>query len=251
MSLAVLSDLHGNLPALEAVLGEVEASGAQRLFIGGDVAYGPFVREMLDRLLALGDGALWIRGNADRELVEFWDQGTTHVPVPDDQRRALEWEAGQIERRHRDFLASLPPRRTVDVEGLGPVLFCHGSPRSDEEIITPLTSEERLGRLLAGVEERVVVCGHTHVPFDRQAGGVRVVNAGSVGMGYGPPGAAWALLGSGVELRHTEYDHEQAAALFRASGHPLSGAFAEGLERPSSAVEASAFFEALALRREG
>lgn len=94
------------------------------------------------------------------------------------------------------------------------------------------------------------MCGHTHVPFDRAVGGVRVVNAGSVGMGYGPPGASWALIGPGVELRHTEYDREHAATRFRQSGHPLSETFAEDVERPASAQEASTFFEELALRRE-
>ncbi|WP_102125345.1 metallophosphoesterase family protein [Deinococcus planocerae] len=250
MPLAALYDVHGNLPALEAVLDEVERVGARQVLIGGDVAYGPFVRETLDLLLALGDRAGWVRGNADRELVEFFDTGTTGASLPDDQRRALAWEAQRLDRSHRDFLAALPHRRRVEVEGLGPVLFCHGSPRSDEEIITRLTSEERLARLLAGVEERVVVCGHTHVPFDRVVGGVRVVNAGSVGMGYGPPGASWALLGPGVEVRHTGYDRERAAALFRRSGHPLGDTFAENVERPASAEEASTFFEELALRRE-
>lgn len=250
MPLAALYDVHGNLPALEAVLAEVEHLGVRQVLIGGDVAYGPFVRETLDLLLTLGDRAVWIRGNADRELVEFFDGGATRSPVPDDQRQALAWEAGQMTQAHRDFLAALPHRRTQEVEGLGPVLFCHGSPRSDEEIITNLTSDERLGRILAGVEERVVVCGHTHVPFDRVVGGGRVVNAGSVGMGYGPPGASWALIGPGVELRRTGYDRKQAAALFRQSGHPLGETFAEGMERPTSAQEASAFFEELALRRE-
>ncbi|WP_216328629.1 metallophosphoesterase family protein [Deinococcus aestuarii] len=250
MPIAALSDVHGNLPALEAVLAEVERLGVERVLIGGDVAYGPFVRETLDRLLALGDRAVWIRGNADRELVEVFDGGTAGASLPDDQRRALAWEVGRIDRAHRDFLAALPHRRRVEVEELGPVLFCHGSPRSDEEIVTTLTSGERLARLLAGVEERVVVCGHTHVPFDRVVGGVRVVNAGSVGMGYGPPGASWALLGPGVELRHTDYDRERAAALFRRSGHPLSETFAGNVERPASAQKASTFFEELALRRE-
>lgn len=248
MRVATLYDIHGNLPALEAVLEELECADIDHIVIGGDVAYGPQVRETLDRLLALGDRAIWIRGNADRELMEFYDHGG--APPVEDIRLALDWEARSIERRHRDFLAALPLQRTLEIEGLGPVLFCHGSPRSDEEIITRLTSEARLQGLLAGVQERTVVCGHTHVQFDREVGGTRVLNAGSVGLPYDAPGAYWGLLGPQVELRRTPYDRERAVARIRGSGHPLSSTFVANLEQPTSAGEASAGFERLALQRE-
>jgi putative phosphoesterase len=248
MRVAALYDIHGNLPALEAVLEELDRGGIDRIVIGGDVAYGPQVRGTLDRLLALGNRAVWLRGNADRELVEFYD----HVAAPqaEDIRLALDWEARSIERRHRDFLAALPMRLTLDVEGLGPVLFCHGSPRSDEEIVTRLTPETRLRGVLARVQERTVICGHTHVQFDREVGSVRVLNAGSVGLPYDAPGAYWALLGPQAELRRTPYDRDLAVARIRASGHPLSGTFIANLEQPTSDGEASAWFEQLAVQRE-
>jgi len=251
MSVAALYDLHGNLPALGAVLADLDRVGAEHVLIGGDVAYGPFVRETLDRLLALGDRAIWIRGNADRELVEFFDTGRTRAPVSEDTLRALAWEASRLERRHRDFLAALPPTRRLEVEGLGPVLFCHGSPHSDEEIITAVTPDARLRRLLGGVTERVVVCGHTHVQFARELDGRQVLNAGSVGLPYQEPsGAYWAWLGPGLELRRTAYDPGRAAARIRASGHPLAEEFARILEQPPSAEETGAFFERLACERE-
>ncbi|MEF2277650.1 metallophosphoesterase family protein [Deinococcus sp. YIM 134068] len=253
MALAVLSDLHGNLPALEAVLEEVERLGVERLLICGGVARGLFVRETLDLLLSLGGRALWLRGDAERDLVEFYDHGTARDSLSPGDLWGLEWEAGQIERRHRDFLAALPGCLTVDVEGLGPVLFCHGSPRSDGDILTPLTPEERLGHVLAGVEERVVICGQL-VAFDRLVGGVHVVGTGSAGhlsrpLGR-PPGAVWALLSPGVEFRRAGYDRGRAVARFRESGHPLSDSWLEALKFPLFPDGMSAFLEERARRRE-
>jgi len=250
MTIAAIYDLHGNLLALDAVLEEIEPLGVDRILIGGDVAFGPLVRETLDRLMELGDRCVWIRGNADRELVSFFDGGTTDSFLPDEVRRAGAWESQHITRFHRDFLAALPQHQVLNVEGLGEVLFCHGSPRSDEEIITSATSEERLRRILSGVTQKTVICGHTHVQFDRHLGDIRVVNAGSLGMPYEEPGAYWVLLGPTVELRRTLYDREQAATAFLASGHPLIETFVENLEHPTSAEEATAFFETMALRRD-
>jgi diadenosine tetraphosphatase ApaH/serine/threonine PP2A family protein phosphatase len=135
------------------------------------------------------------------------------------------------------------------VDGLGSVLFCHGSPRSDEEIITAITPPKRLDPMLDGVREQVIVCGHTHVQFDRIVGDRRLVNAGSVGMPYeGKAGiACWALLGPDVELRRSHYDVESAAEAIRASGYPDAEEFVqEYILAPESAEEATAHFEGLA-----
>jgi predicted phosphodiesterase len=111
-------------------------------------------------------------------------------------------------RRDTRFIRGNADRElAVEVEGLGSVLFFHWSPRSDEEIITRLTADERLAPMVDDVAEPVVVCGHTHVQFDRAIDDRRVINAGSVGMPYQhQPGAYWALLTDVVELRRTEYD---------------------------------------------
>jgi predicted phosphodiesterase len=185
----------------------------------------------------------FIRGNADREVLEPSEEAEDG----DVWKAAARWVARRLTLQQRDLLARLPPVETLDVDGLGPALFCHGSPRSDEEIITRATSEERFAQMLAGVGERVVVCGHTHVQFDRRVRGFRVVNAGSVGMPYeAAPGAYWALLGPGVELRRTPYDVARAAELVSESDFPAAHEFSSNLTGPTSDEEATEFFEAVA-----
>lgn len=247
MRVAALYDIHGNLPALEAVLAEVEDAHPDVVLVGGDVALGPFPRETLERLDSLAEGVRFIRGNADRMLVEA--AGDSAGPSPWPERQA--WTRAQLTDEQRRLFASLRQTAALDVDGLGEVLFCHGSPRSDEEIITRATSADRLSDVLSGVEQRVVVCGHTHVQFDRTIGGVRLVNAGSVGMPYeDEPGAYWALLGPDVELRRTEYDLERAADAIRATGFPDADGFAdEQVLHPAGADEATEHFERMALER--
>jgi predicted phosphodiesterase len=256
-SVAVLNDIHGNLPALEAVLVELVALAPDCIVVGGDVAAGPFPRETLDRLMGLaasGVPVCFVRGNADREMVERFDQLVSErdTYAAEGDPSGLTWLARQITPVQRDFLAGFSDIVTIDVTMLGRALFCHGSPRSDEEIITSVTSEERLAGILADVAEPVIVCGHTHVQFDRRLGRQRVVNAGSVGMPYeGRPGACWALLGPDVQLRRTAYDVPAAAALVERSAYPDAETFAgRYLLNPPQAAEASAFFERMALERE-
>jgi predicted phosphodiesterase len=248
MRVAALYDVHGNLPALEAVLAEVEAAEVDRVVVGGDIAIGPLPHASLERLLALGEQAVFLRGNGDREIAADPPAAGTGLWV-----ERTRWSAQQLERGARAWLAALPDTQTVAVDGLGNVLFCHGSPRSDEEILTRISPEERVAEALAGVEEAVVVCGHTHVQFDRQVAGRRLVNAGSVGMPYeAQPGAYWALLGPEVELRRTEYDLEAAAAAIRATGFPGADelAAANVLTVPS-AEEATEQFERMAEAQAG
>jgi putative phosphoesterase len=248
MKIAALHDIHGNLPALEAVLSEIEREGVDVIVVGGDMVPGPMPRDVLEVLLSLGDRVSWIRGNCEREVVEAFDGGTFSHIKSKEVRAATMWTAGQMERGDRDFMAGLPEKITLHVEGIGEILFCHGSPRSDMEILTVATPVERLGEALAGVKEHVVVCGHTHMQFDRVCEGKRVVNAGSVGMPYGDPGAYWLLLGPDVSLRKTNYDLEGAAALVRKSEYPLAQDFADNnILRPETAQEAIAYFERMAI----
>ena len=210
---AALYDVHGNLPALEAVLAEVDADAT--VLVGGDVASGPFPVETLDRLRAFGERVHFVRGNADRVL-DFAGENTGEQWV-----QSRRWVAERLGEESLAFLAGLPVDVTLDVETLGPVRFCHGAPGSDETVITRVTSAERLRGLLAGVEERVVVCGHTHIQFDRAVDEIRVLNAGSVGAPYeGRRGAYWLELGPGVTFRRTDYDVEAAVAAIRATGYP-------------------------------
>jgi predicted phosphodiesterase len=240
MRVAALYDVHGNLPALEAVLAEVDAD---TILVGGDVALGPMPKETLS--LLRDRGATFIRGNCDREVAtpsegeELWT-------------RRARWVHEQLDGDELAFLRDLPHPLPMEVDGLGEVLFCHGSPRSDEEILTAITPPKRLDPILDGVTQNLVVCGHTHAQFDRLVGDRRLVNAGSVGMAYeGEPGiAAWALLGPTVELRRTPYDVEAAAALVRDTGFPEADELVnEALLHPPSAEEVTAHFESLAERQ--
>jgi putative phosphoesterase len=237
---AVIADIHGNLPALEAVLADVALEGPDLIISCGDVASGPLPIETLDVLRALPH-TRFVRGNADRSLVTAFDGGQlSDMPGP-----AADWCAAQLTREHRDFLASFSSKIPVVIDGLGRVLFCHGSPRSDVEMMTSKTPDERLRELTAGVDARVIVCGHTHMPFDRTVGRVRVINPGSVGMPYGHPGAYWALLGPEVEFRRTDYDRGAAAARIRRSAWPGAEDFAqENVLYVPSEDDAFAFFQA-------
>jgi putative phosphoesterase len=216
LRVAALYDIHGNLPALEAVLAEVEAAAPDLVVIGGDVVAGPLPSETLDRLVQLGERARWVMGNADRMVIEAYDRGGRPADPEDPIDRLDAWVARQLTREQRDRLASFDP-----VVRAGGALFCHGSPRSDEEIITALSPDARLAPMLDGVAEDVVVCGHTHHQFDRRAGGTRVVNAGSVGRpDEDEPAAYWLWLGPEPELRRTDYDIAAAVERLRASGLP-------------------------------
>jgi predicted phosphodiesterase len=249
---AALYDIHGNDAALVAVLAEIERLEVDLIVVGGDVAGGPFPCEAVDAVRALDDRAIAIRGNGERELVEArlrLDAGTARIDPDDVWSSRTHWAAGVLDQARLDWMGALPPLASVDVDGLGDVLFCHASPRSDEEIVTPLSPEARILPMLAGVAQRAIVLGHTHVQFDREVAGRRLVNAGSVGMPYeGEAAAFWALLGPGVELRRTRYDVTVTCARVRESGIPDAEEYAEGLAHPPPAAEANEFFERMATR---
>ena len=242
-SVAVLCDIHGNLPALDVVLAELRGAPPDAVVIGGDVVAGPQPREVLARLRALSWPLHWVRGNADRCVVTAFDGA---VPVAEREEPmwvADAFSASRLSRSERDLLAALPPLAELDVEGLGRVLFCHGTPHSDEERVTAVTPEPRLARILEGVEADLVVGGHTHRQFDLRAGGRRMVNAGSVGRPYErEPGAYWLRLGPGVDLRRTAYDTHAAVEAFRALGYPDAGGMAAEVDPD----EVAARFEAAA-----
>jgi putative phosphoesterase len=235
MRVAALYDIHGNLPALEAVLGEIDAD---LVVVGGDVAPGPMAGEVLDRLEALDVPTRWVMGNGDREVLE----GAGGLAPAE----LTSWTAQRLTDQQRALLASFEPTVQVDVDGLGEVLFCHGSPRSDTEIITQVTPPERLARMLEGIEAGVVVCGHTHHQFDRMIDRTRVVNAGSVGMPYqGEAAAFWLALGSDIDLRRTAYDVPAAVEQMRATGMPDIDEMMlrESLLEPVSAQWVAEYFE--------
>lgn len=230
--LACLYDIHGNLPALEAVLAEPDVAGADLVISAGDAVAGPMPVECFDALAALDERIRLVRGNADRETVARSEQ------------YGLDWCADLLGEERLARIAEWPLSVSVDVDGVGRVLVCHAVPHDDNEIVTRITPEGEFAAAFAGAEADVAVCGHTHIQFDRQAGAVRVVNAGSVGSPYeGRRGAFWVLLGPAVEHRRTEYDAEAAAAAIRATGSPTSEQLAGWLLDPPDPEETSAFFE--------
>ena len=228
MRVAALYDVHGNLPALDAVLADVERADVDRIVFGGDVISGPWPAETLARVLGLGERALVVLGNADRAL-EPW------------RREKLGDEGHAV-------VLGWPLTVSLEIDGLGNVLFCHATPRSDEEIVTRLTPEERLGEILAGVDADVVVHGHVHVRYDRRAVGYRIVNPGSVGLPYeAQPGAYWAILGPGIEQRRTDYDVDAMIGAARALGFPqLDDLVRSSLVEPIGPDEATEYFERMA-----
>src|SRR2546426_5920830 len=177
MRVAALYDVHGNLPALEAVLAEVDAD---RIVVGGDVVAGPWPAETLESLRALGDRVSFIRGNADREVIASPKPAREGGPPPE----AMEFVRARLSDDQLSFLAALPLTASIDVDGLGQVLFCHATPRDDEELLTRISPDERWADALSGLAARVAVCGHTHVQFDRRVGDIRIVHAGSGGRPY-------------------------------------------------------------------
>jgi predicted phosphodiesterase len=219
MRVAALYDVEGNLPALDAVLAEVERERPDAIVVGGDMATGPMPSETLERLRGL-EHAHFLRGNADRTVVEVRG-GERPEGLPDDVVAALAWTAEQLSDEQIDFLARLAPTISLEVDGLGSVCFCHATPRDDNELFTELTPDDAVEECLAGTAEATVVCGHTHMQFDRRVGLWRVVNAGSVGVPWDDGREPrWALLGPDVSFRRTPLDQQRAAEKIRATGWP-------------------------------
>lgn len=226
MRVAALYDIHGNLPALEAVLDDVRRANVDRIVIGGDVLPGPMPREALDRVLSLDRPTQCIHGNGDRVVLAQMT-GNDIGEVPEPYRDGIRWTARRLGADHQRALAAWPSTCRVVIDGVGDVLFCHATPRNDTEIFTRLTPDARLAPVFAGVNASMVICGHTHMPFDRTVGTTRVVNAGSVGMPFAAPaGAYWLLLGPDVHLRRTDYDYQSAADRIRATRFPQADDFA-------------------------
>ena len=247
MRVAALYDIHANMPALEAVLEEVREARVELVVIGGDVVPGPMIRATLTRLLHLDTPTQFIHGNGelavlaqidapDPSAVTYW--GTTAgAPLPEPFREVVRWTARQVRPDYTRVLASWPKTIRLDIPGLGGVLFCHGTPTSETDAFTRLTPEDVLRLVFDGLGVDLVVCGHTHMQFDRMIGTTRVVNAGSVGMPFGRTGADWLILGPDVELRNTPYDLAQAAECIRETTYPQAHELANSIQQPPAEAE--------------
>jgi len=230
VSVAVLNDIHGNLPALQATLAEIDGEPVQTLVCGGDVLWGPYQSECLTLLRERG--AEFLGGNTDREVLGG-----------DGELNA--WCRSRLSDEEREFVSGWPFSIELAIDGVGVALFCHASPRSDTEILTFLTPEPEVRSAVGSVAADAVVVGHVHQQFDRRINGIRVINAGSVGLPYeGRRGAFWTRLGPEVEFRCSDYDVERAAELLRQSGMPgIDELLADSLLDPVAPDEIAAFFE--------
>jgi len=243
MRVLALYDIHGNVDALDAVLADPRAAGPDAVVVGGDAVPGPFAVATLERLDALDVPVRFVRGNGEREVGEALGGGE---PDPDDLvARLAAITAAELGRDRARTLAQAP--LAVELDG---VLYCHATPRRDDEILTRISAAERWAQALAGVTARVVVAGHTHQQDDRTVGAVRFLNAGSVGMPYEGDGAArWAWIRDGEpELRRTPYDAAAAGARMLSAGWPDTESIEAALVAPVAPGVVTRIFEEAARR---
>ena len=235
MRVAAISDIHGNLPALEAVLAEIDREGVDDIVVAGDTAHGPWAAEIVDLLAERS--ARCVRGNADREVVDRSDLFGPLAP----------WSADRLGERRLTVVAGWPLTVELSVDGLGETLVCHSTPTSEDPIYTRITPDAELVSILGNVDADVLVCGHTHMQYDKTlSSGLRVVNPGSVGIPYeGARGAYWALLGPGVEFRRTPYDVEGAVAAIEVLGVPVDARMLEQLLDPPDSESTTEHFESI------
>lgn len=259
MRIAALYDIHGNLPALEAVLAEIHTLGVEHMVVGGDVVAGPMPVEALDRLRAEGETlpVSYIHGNAESEVLRCAAGQPIGglSPVADDAAR---WVAAQLRPDQLQFLATWPLSVTLTLADGRDVLFCHATPQNDTDVFTAQTPDHTVRALLGEVAADVLVCGHTHMQFQRTVGATQVVNAGSVGMPFGHTGAHWLLLdgesagdvAGGLAFQRTDYDRERAAERIRQSSDPEAEQFAaQNVLRAPAVSDAMAMLTGLEQRQ--
>jgi predicted phosphodiesterase len=237
VNVLALYDIHGNIDALEAVLADPRAANPDVVLVGGDVVPGPFAQATLDRLAQLD--ARWIRGNGEREVAHAIG---APEPKPDDPAAVTaKLTLDEIGAQAAKPLGDLP--LTLELDG---VLYCHATPRKDDEMVTRISSSERWAEVLSGTTAKVVVAGHTHQQDDRRVGDARFLNAGSVGMPYEGDGAArWLWVADGVpELRRTQYD-SLAAGERMLGAWPDARSLNASLVEPVEPDEITRFFEGL------
>jgi putative phosphoesterase len=236
VKILALYDIHGNPDALDAVLADLRAQEPDVVVVGGDAVPGAIAGEVLDRLDQLA-AVRWVRGNGEREVAEA---ASGSSGSGSDASETAFVTAAELGLDRSCALGDLPLTQMIDR-----VLFCHASPRRDDEILTRLSPPQRWSEALAGVDAALVVGGHTHQQDDRIVNGVRFINAGSVGLPYESDGnARWLWIEDGVpELRWTVYDHLAAGIRMLATGYPDVDSITGALTDPVDAIVVTRLFE--------
>lgn len=229
MRVAAIYDIHANYSALKAVLEEIRKANIEQVVVGGDLAWGPEPRQVMDLLMDYKDAFIFIRGNVDREVSYRYGK---EKGLDDFTAELNNWCADQLTEEHLRFLKNLPEKKTLSIDGLGEVLFVHGSPRSDEEAIRLNTTDNEIRLMIKNVSQDIIVCGHTHIQFDRFVDDKRIINAGSVGLQSRANGACWALLSTEIELKITPYDTKRASERILKSNTPYKEEFANHYLNP-------------------
>ena len=237
MLIAFLSDIHGNLPALEAAVGNAKARGAGKIICAGDMTgYGPFPNEVCLFLKERRIPA--IIGNYDQKAIEVAERGAAAAArMKQKKRKILLWTGAHLDDRSRRYLAGLPEHLTLRLPGGHHLLVVHGSPLSRDDAIYPSITRRGLEAKLGGFRPDVLVCGHTHIPFVKRIGGVLLVNCGSAGHPVdGDPRPAYALVCAEAgavprgRIVRFEYDRKGTIAALEKTSLPkgLQQDFAEG-----------------------
>lgn len=203
-SATIISDIHGVFPALRAVLEEESANPSEVLIVLGDSLAGPMPNETRELLQLHASRMVAILGNADREImaVHYGTDQYTHQGV-------FQHAADSLNQSSLTWLASLPAFESLNLTGIGEVLICHATPQNDEDVVVVDSTIDRWNQVFDGLSEQVklVLMGHTHMPFQRLVNRRRVINPGSVGLPYGGSGAHWVRISDGViETRITHFD---------------------------------------------
>ena len=224
--IATLYDIHGNLPALEAVLEQVSILPVTEIVIGGDVVLGPMPQVCLERLDQLDVPCTFIMGNCDRMVLET-RRGQKVMGVPDFVIEQLHWVKEQLSDDWMDRMEDWLFRKTIDTNGLGAVCFCHATPHSDTDIFSEGTPKASIIPLFDDSAERTFVVGHTHMQFDRLVGKKRIINSGSVGMPFDKIGAHWLVISDDIECCTTAYDFQGASKMIENTSYPGKTKFVE------------------------
>ncbi len=226
MKIAAIYDIHGNAHALEAVLKEIEKEQVDKVIVGGDLAWGPQPKRVIEQLYKKRNDFIFIMGNSDREIFEQYKKPQK---VNNDMVSEInQWCIEELTKNQLEWLGSFKFAHSE-----GDILFVHGSPRHDIESIRIDTPENEVYEMVKNAHESVIVCGHTHIQFQRQIFSKVVINAGSVGLQSRAKGACWLLMDSNhYSLRVTKYDFAGAAADIILDGAPFKEEFANHVKNP-------------------